>query len=152
MIENKIKFLKRISSLWASLFHPGTKVNNVSEFLTETSMHGLMHLKSDKKKSTKIIWSTIIIVSLFLCTWQCVINVRDYLAYNVITKNTYETIPGIQYPAITIWNSNFFRRTILGRRLEGKVFTSVSEDTPFKQVKVLFYVQIFLSLRDEFCL
>lgn len=129
------KILKPSNNRWAFfLKRSETKMGHTYKFLTETSMHGLMHLKS-KNKFNKGIWGSIVLVSLFLCTWQSIINIRDYLAYNVITKETYEMVPDIQYPAITIWNSNVFRRTIIGRKLETKFLLSQLRHLEFKYVR-----------------
>lgn len=109
----------------------------INKFLNETTVHGLYYFTS-KHKVTKFIWAFLVTVSFFLCTWQSAINVRDYLSLNVVTKETYETVSEIQYPAITIWNSNFIRRTIIGRRFEFKLFMSKLNYVNFKDVKNFF--------------
>lgn len=43
------------------------------------------------------------------------------MKYDVRTTTTFTTANELEFPAITFWNSNLFRRTILGRRIETRV-------------------------------
>lgn len=104
------------------------------QFLESTTVHGLIYFKS-KKKLTKFIWGIIVAVCVFLCAWQSGLNVQDYLTYDVITKETYDLVDVIQYPAITMWNPNVARRTIIGRQLWLKYIASQFLGVEFMNVR-----------------
>lgn len=58
-----------------------------TNFLGETTVHGLNYFRT-KNRTTKCSWALIVTISLGLCVWQSVINVKDYLAMNVKTTGT----------------------------------------------------------------
>lgn len=121
-------------------------MENINKFLAETTVHGLYYFTS-KKKLTKILWSFIVMVSMFWCIWQSAKNIRDYFAFNILTKETYQNVSEIEYPAITIWNSNYVRRTVIGRRLEFKLLDSQLAVLNFKDVNK-FYTALFCNKKN----
>lgn len=124
-------------------------------FLSETSIHGFIHFSKSKKSYSRIFtWLIIISGSLLCCLWQSAINIRDYLEFNVLTKVEYTTSSDLSYPAITVWNPNYFRRTVFGRTTEGKMLIAKNGKLNYSQVHSLkkefvknFILPIFFSVR-----
>lgn len=95
--------------------------NHWRRFSTATTIHDVVHLNR-KQKTNRRVWTSILMVSLTLCVWKSVINIRDYFSFNVLLKVTYSIEENVEFPAITIWNSNVYRHTVFGRRFESKHF------------------------------
>lgn len=109
------------------------KLKYLKHFFLVTSIHGLIYLGNKNKKS-RYLWFGLSFLSLGLCTWQSAINVRDYARFHVSTKSIYQNESTILYPAFTIWNSNYLRKTVIGRRIEFQVLLAVLFKEDIKKV------------------
>lgn len=108
-------------------------------FSTQTTIHGLKFINKRFNK-WRYFWILIVLGSLTLCLWQSTINIQDYLRFDVRTSTTFTTAAEIPFPAITFWNSNQVRGTVVGRRFETEVLVAQSIHIDF--YKVLKYFNI----------
>lgn len=87
-------------------------------FAENTSAHGLLHINKgiQRRRLYRFVWLAIVLTSLTCCVYQSVINIQDYLKYNVSISASFENTLVQPYPAITFWNQNGEKRTVLGRK------------------------------------
>lgn len=88
----------------------------LQKFGEETTVHGIYHIiRAGQNFCHKMSWLLVILVSLSLFLWQCVHSFQLYYAFNTTVAITYKIMPEIKFPAISLCNSNYLRRSTVGR-------------------------------------
>uniref|UniRef100_A0A914E563 Uncharacterized protein n=1 Tax=Acrobeloides nanus TaxID=290746 RepID=A0A914E563_9BILA len=88
--------------------------------LEETNMDGVRHL-SDKNRSTRCTWLTLIAIFTFLALYQIFTQLSMYITTPVATNIEADYPTKIAFPTIAICNNNQFRLTYLtGARIQNR--------------------------------
>ncbi|XP_078484115.1 bile acid-sensitive ion channel [Ciona intestinalis] len=75
-------------------------------FSEETSCHGILQIKNNAKIWLKIFWVLLVLAAFSVLIWQIVDRVNAYNKYETNTQISEEYVQSLQFPAVTICNSN----------------------------------------------
>lgn len=82
-----------------------------------SNIGGLHHIYGSRLREgliTRIVWITLFLIMLSLSGLSCLQCVQRYRSYNVKTSTTFDSMPKIEFPAITICNVNRYLRSVIG--------------------------------------
>ncbi|KAG8454012.1 hypothetical protein GDO86_000586 [Hymenochirus boettgeri] len=84
------------------------------EFATSTSFHGVHNVaensgSAQNSKLRKVIWTTFLLVSIIMASWQVCSRVINYFSWPTTTSVTVQYVENIDFPAITFCNLNRFQ-------------------------------------------
>ncbi|XP_067933813.1 FMRFamide-activated amiloride-sensitive sodium channel-like [Watersipora subatra] len=80
-------------------------------FCSKTSSQGISHVYNAPKGSKKIIWAVVTIVMVILLILHTTFLSIEYAAFNVTTEVTIQPAQHIEFPAVTVCNSNVIRES-----------------------------------------
>lgn len=77
-------------------------------FCESTAVHGLIYIYKTKLP-TKAVWIMVWFLMFFFAYYFTMRSIYQYYHYNVKTTMVYNTVPEIEFPAITLCNQFFLR-------------------------------------------
>lgn len=113
----------------------------LEEWADGTSMHGAAMIanKNDFQGWFRIAWAVITLCSSALMVWQMEALIKDYRSYTVVTDTITTNPHSLQFPEVTMCNTNFFSKTLINE-------TGISEPKTEEEVLQLVYpVDYFIT-------
>ena len=87
-------------------------INNAKEdFLTSTTFHGLSYIHGSKSMYRRVIWALLFLVSTICLLVSLYLSLEKYLLYKTIVSTTITRSTELEFPAMTICNLNYFRKS-----------------------------------------
>lgn len=97
------------------------------QFGEEVTIHGVRYFAGCKKrKSSKLTWVIIFLCASMLFMLEIIDSCRQYFSFNVQETVTYEIVPELEFPAITLCNMNFLRKSSVGRNEQARLMVAMA--------------------------
>ena len=136
-----MKLKRRLERLWQEL----------NDFLSSTSIHGLSYLHLTQSRTTRIIWAVLVAAALTTATVLLVQTVGDWGTKHVTTTLQMEGLDSFPFPAVTFRPGKFFSENdFLRFFLNQFQITRYNQSSPLNDNDI-FYEQFrsFLIFKDR---
>ena len=106
----------------------------LNEFFSSTSIHGFHYISENQSRSTRIIWTAIVLVGFGITSYFLYETVDGFSEKYVTTTVETKSIQNYPFPAITFHPGNFNSKNALLRNLLNRFeFTRYNGDSPLKE-------------------
>ncbi|KXJ28763.1 Acid-sensing ion channel 5 [Exaiptasia diaphana] len=100
------------------------EIELLQDFAQNTTMHGLHSVANSKTKLSKVIWLTLLSLSLFYMVKSTILSGKRYFSYPYTTEvgEEFAGKSGLKFPAITLCPMNMFVKTKIELQDEHRLF------------------------------
>jgi hypothetical protein len=113
------------------------------EWSKSTTIHGYPNIFRTENKLTKTMWILLLFFSTFLCSYMITKAVMDYLSYDVVTQIRVLSETPVEFPTVTICNSNPFTTEASYDLIKRVYFNKTNQLHPTAHNLTIEYLKLF---------